>query len=63
MIIVSESNIYEVINFQRKDGLYNVYVQKTTKLGTYKGEATLQMGSKNKLYPVKKDVINLRYEI
>ena len=30
--IETENFIYEVVNWQRKDFLYNVYVQKTSKL-------------------------------
>lgn len=54
MYKIETSNwIYEVVNWQRKDFLYNVYVQKTSKLsGTYVGEATYSIG-------VKEPVLNL----
>ena len=38
---------YEVINYKRKDGLFNTYIQKTSKLsGAYMGESTYSIGVK-----------------
>ena len=58
------NNVYEIVYFERADKLYNIYIQKTgTLAGTYKGEATYSIGSKDKTVLETEDVINLKYEI
>lgn len=64
-IIETENFIYEVNNWQRKDMLYNVYVQKTSKLsGTYIGEALHTLGCENPINNLERlDVTILDYFI
>lgn len=58
------NNTYEVNNFKRVDGLYNVYITKTSNLtGAYKGESTYCLGIKQPIELTEKDVVELRYEI
>ena len=63
--IETDNFIYEVNNWQRKDFLYNVYVQKTSKLsGTYIGEATYCIGVKEPIDNLERlDVTVLSYSI
>ena len=63
-VLETINHTYKVINWQRKDGLYNVYVEKTSNnSGAYIGEATVSIGVKEKMTLSIEDVINLRYEI
>lgn len=58
------NNVYEVVNYERTDGKYNVYVQKTSKLtGVYKGEATYSLGCSTMTTLELADVVDLSYEI
>lgn len=63
--IETENFIYEVVNWQRKDLLYNVYVHKTSKLsGTYIGEANYCIGVKEPIENLERlDVTILTYKI
>jgi hypothetical protein len=63
--IETENFIYEVVNWQRRDCLYNVYVQKTSKLSdTYIGEATYSIGVKEPIMNLERlDVTILTYEM
>lgn len=63
--IETDNWVYEVVNWQRKDYLYNVYVYKTSKLsGTYVGEALYRMASQEPIYNLNKlDVTVLHYSI
>ena len=63
--IETENHIYEVVNWQRKDFLYNVYVQKTSKLsGTYIGESIYCIGVKEPIKDLERnDVTILTYQI
>lgn len=63
-IISTVNNTYEVINWKRKDGLFNVYVQRTSNLSdTYKGEASYCVGVKEPLTLCEDDILNLTYYI
>ncbi len=64
-IIETEAHIYEVVNWQRKDFLYNIYVHKTSKLSnTYLGEAEYRTGVEEPIYSLeRKDVTILTYSI
>lgn len=63
--IETENWIYEVVNWQRKDYLYNVYVHKTSKLSnTYVGEAVYTIGVKEPIEDLdRKSVVILNYEL
>ncbi len=63
--IETENFIYEVVNWQRRDCLYNVYVQKTSKLSdTYIGESSYSIGVKEPIMNLERlDVTILTYEI
>ena len=63
--IETDNFLYEVNNWQRKDMLYNVYVQKTSKLsGTYCGEASYSIGVKDPIENLERlDVTILTYSI
>lgn len=63
--IETENHIYEVVNWQRKDRLYNVYVHKTSKLsGTYLGESSYSIGVKEPIENLERnDVTVLTYQI
>lgn len=59
----STNNIYEVINFKPDRGLFNTYVQKTSKLTeNYIGEAVVSIQTNDPVMNLKlEDVINLEY--
>ena len=63
--IETENHIYEVVNWQRKDYLYNVYIQKTSKLSnTYLGESSYSIGVKEPILDLERlDVTVLDYSI
>jgi len=62
MIIETPNNRYEVINFKRKDGLFNTYVEKKSKLSnTFKGKAVFSIGNKEKNTLIVNDVLGLTY--
>ena len=63
MKLESINYVYEVVYFKRKDELYNIYVQKTSKLSNnYIGEAVYSVGCKDKTELAIEDVINLNYQ-
>lgn len=61
----SDNWIYEVDKYRRKDGFYNIYIHKTSKLsGAYIGEATLAHRVTDPNITVElKDVVNLKYSM
>ena len=63
--IETENFIYEVVNWQRKDYLYNVYIHKTSKLsGTYMGENTYSVGVEEPIMNLERlDVTIQTYQI
>ena len=63
--IETENFIYEVVNWQRKDFFFFLYVKKTSKLsGTYIGESTYCIGVKEPIKDLERnDVTILTYQI
>lgn len=57
------NNTYEVINFLRTDGKYNIYVNRISNLtGIYNGKALYCLGAKDADNAICiKDVLNLTY--
>ena len=63
--IETDNFIYEVVNWQRRDFLYNVYIHKTSKLSdTYMGESSYCIGVIDPIMNLEKlDVTILTYQI